>query len=84
MKTKPTDFRDHIASDPGIHHGKPCIKGTRVPVHVVLDALAAGETWEEVMEDYAVTVGDVSACLAYAARLANEEILPMQALVKTE
>ena len=58
---------DRISIDPRVCHGKPCIKGTRVPVFVILDALAAGMTCEEVLDDYPpITRDDVKAALCYA------------------
>ena len=65
---------DRISIDPKICHGKPCIKGTRIPIFVILDALAAGMTYEEISEDYPpITSDDIKAALQYAALLANEE-----------
>jgi uncharacterized protein (DUF433 family) len=43
---------ERISSDPQICHGKPCIKGTRIPVFVLLDALAAGMSHREIIEEY--------------------------------
>jgi uncharacterized protein (DUF433 family) len=65
---------DRISIDPRICHGKPCIKGTRVPVFVILDALASGMTHEQIADDYPpITSEDIRAALNYAALLANEE-----------
>ena len=65
---------DRISIDPKICHGKPCIKGTRIPIFVILDALAAGMTCEEISKDYPpVTSDDIKAALQYTALLANEE-----------
>ena len=65
---------DRISIDPKICHGKPCIKGTRIPIFVILDALAAGMTYEEISKDYPpITSDDIKAALQYAALLANEE-----------
>lgn len=59
---------DRISIDPKICHGKPCIKGTRIPIFVILDALAAGMTYEEISEDYPpITSDDIKAALQYAA-----------------
>lgn len=64
-----------IVVDDGIHSGRPVIKGTRVPVDVLLGQLAAGLTADAVAEEYGVTRDDVLAALAYAAKtLGNEEI----------
>ena len=43
---------ERITIDPAICHGKPCIKGTRIPVFVILDSLAAGMTYEEIKAEY--------------------------------
>jgi len=58
---------DRISIDPGVCHGKPCIKGTRVPVFVILDALASGMTYDEILDDYPpITGDDIKAALSYA------------------
>ena len=68
------DWRERISIDPRICHGRPCIKGTRIMVSVLLDYLKAGETSEEIRRQYpAVTNEDILAALAYAAWLAHEE-----------
>ncbi len=76
------DWTERIRSDPGICHGKPCIKGTRIMVTVVLDNLASGLTPEEIVEEYPpLTVEDVRATLAYAAeRAREEELVPLRTL----
>ena len=43
---------DHISTDPQICHGKPCIKGTRVMVSVILGTLAGGTSFDEILEEY--------------------------------
>jgi uncharacterized protein (DUF433 family) len=71
-----TGWQDRIHSDPAVCHGKPCIRGTRVLVSVVLDNLAAGLTIEEIVQEYPpLTSQDVQAAFAYAADLAREEEL---------
>lgn len=66
----------HISVNPAIQHGRPCVKGTRVPVHVVLEALATGMTVEDVQREFGPITSDaIHACLLYAALLANEEEL---------
>jgi len=68
-----------IVVNPDICHGKPCIKGTRVPVHIILDLLAAGESEENILKAYPqITKEDISECLLYAAILASEEIIPIK------
>ena len=45
-------WKDQILADPSIHHGEPCIRGTRVPVATVLGSLADGMSAEEVLQEY--------------------------------
>jgi uncharacterized protein (DUF433 family) len=65
-----------ITIDKEICHGKACIKGTRVPVYIILNLLASGESVENIMETYPhLTRADIHACIKYAAQLASEEVL---------
>ena len=64
-----------ISADPQVMH---VIAGTRVPVSVILDCLAAGMTTEEITAEYpTVTTAGVRAAAAYGAALAREELLPL-------
>lgn len=65
--------RDRIVIDPAIAHGKPVIRGTRVPVAIVLGSLAAGMSFDEVAREYDLTADDIRAALAFAGDLLNEE-----------
>jgi uncharacterized protein (DUF433 family) len=68
------DLTERISSDPAVCSGKPCIKGTRIPVHIILDLLAADEPIEGVLRAYPnLTREDILACIKYAAMLAEEE-----------
>jgi uncharacterized protein (DUF433 family) len=72
------DQLEMISTDPGVMHGQAVIAGTRVPVSVILDGLAAGMTAEEITSEYpTVTVAGVRAAAAYGAALAREELLPL-------
>jgi uncharacterized protein (DUF433 family) len=67
------EWRDRISIDPAVCHGQACIKGTRIPVAVVLDNLAAGLSAQEIVASYPpLRVDDVRAATAYAAELARE------------
>ena len=67
---------ERIGIDPAVCHGKPCIKGTRIMVGVILDNLADGLTPEQIVEEYPpLSPQDVHAAIAYAAALAREEEL---------
>lgn len=73
-----TDQLEMISADPQVMHGQAVIAGTRVPVSVILDCLAAGMTAEEITSEYpTVTVAGVRAAAAYGAALAREELLPL-------
>ena len=63
-----------IVSDPDTLHGKPRIKGTRIPVYLIVQLIAAGETIPTILEDYpSLSTDDIKAALQYAARLAEFE-----------
>ena len=67
-----------ISTDPDVMHGQAVIAGTRVPVSVVLDCLAAGMTVDEIVAEYpTVTAAGAHAAAAYGAALAREELLPL-------
>ncbi|MBI2900413.1 MAG: DUF433 domain-containing protein [Planctomycetes bacterium] len=69
------DIAPRIEVDPGRRSGKPVVKGTRVPVSLVLGQLASGMTFEEVGREYEIAREDILACLAYAAKsLEAEEV----------
>jgi uncharacterized protein (DUF433 family) len=60
--------------------GKPCIRGTRIPVYLILQKLAAGESGEQLLAAYPqLGIEDVRACLEYAAALAAEEVVLSEA-----
>ncbi len=72
------DLLQLISIDPAVGHGQPCIKGTRVTVTVVLDALAAGLDTAEILRHYPTLTEDgVRAAAAYGAWLAKQEIRPL-------
>lgn len=61
-------WQDYVFVDPEIHHGEPCIKGTRVPVATLVGSIADGMTFDEVLKEYPqITREAVQAALAYAA-----------------
>jgi uncharacterized protein (DUF433 family) len=74
------DWKPYITSDPGIMHGAVCLRGTRIPVSVVLDNLAGGETAEQILASYpSLKPEHIPACIAYAAELARERVIPIPA-----
>ncbi len=69
-------WRERIVVDPRICHGKPVIRGLRYPVETILDLMASGMTFEQIMEDYPdLEREDLLACLQYAARIVRTEQL---------
>jgi uncharacterized protein (DUF433 family) len=64
---------DRIKIDERIIHGKPVIRGTRVPVEVILGSLASRMSYEEVEKEYDVRREDILAAISYAARIISEE-----------
>ena len=62
-----------ITIEPNICSGKPCIKGHRIWVSLILDLLAAGETPEEILQAYpSISREDILACIAYGAEIARD------------
>jgi uncharacterized protein (DUF433 family) len=67
-------WKNRISVQPKICHGKPCVKGTRIMVSIILDYLHAGESREEILRQYpSLDPEDIDAALGYAAWLAHEE-----------
>jgi uncharacterized protein (DUF433 family) len=71
---------NRITLDPEICHGKPCIRGLRYPVEMILDLLSAGMTIEDILADYEdLEREDILAVLEFAARLS--QVKRMQAVM---
>ena len=67
------DVLERISIDPNVCFGKPCIKGHRIWVSLVLDFLSAGWSIPEILENYpGVEEADVRACIAYGAEMSRE------------
>jgi uncharacterized protein (DUF433 family) len=72
------DWRPHVSVDPNICQGQACDTGTRIPVSVVLDNLAAGLSEKEILASYPrLSHEAVQACIAYAAHLAREQVIAL-------
>jgi uncharacterized protein (DUF433 family) len=64
-----------VTVDPRVCTGKPCIRGTRIHIAIILDALAEGLTPEEIIDHYpSLKIEDIRAAVAYAAELARENV----------
>jgi uncharacterized protein (DUF433 family) len=69
-------WQERIVIAPDLHHGEPCIKGTRIPVAMIVGSLADGMTMAQIRDAYPQLADeDIRAALAYAAELTHEEIL---------
>lgn len=71
-----------ISIDPNICFGKPCIRGTRIWVSLLLDFLAEGATTQEILEEYPhLTMEDIRAAIAYGAEMSRERYvdIPIEA-----
>jgi uncharacterized protein (DUF433 family) len=76
MSANRTRWQDHIEVSPDLHHGDPCIKGTRIPVKIIIGSLADGMTPEEIIAEYPqLTREDILAALAYAADMLHDDLL---------
>jgi uncharacterized protein (DUF433 family) len=70
----PVDWKKFVVSDPEVLRGKPRLKGTRIPVSLVLGYLAAGKAFEEITAEFPdLTREQIAACLDYARELAEFE-----------
>ena len=66
---------NRVTTDPQICGGKPCIRGTRIEIAIILDSLAEGLTPEQIIDHYPqLSREDVQAALAYAAELSREGV----------
>lgn len=72
-KRQPLEIARRIVVDPNVRFGQPVIKGTRVPVAVLLDELAAGTATDSIADEYAVTQEDIRAAIRFAAQLVASE-----------
>ena len=82
MVVTQSEWWDRIVVDPAIHHGDPCIKGTRVPVSVIVGSIADGDTVAEVLAAYSsLTEEDVRAALRFAAdAVSRADFVPLRAV----
>ena len=74
MATKQPNKQERIVRIPGLVGGKPVIKGTRIPVDLILERLAYDLNLKTLFEDYPdLTEEDIKACIAYAKELVEDE-----------
>ena len=71
----PVSWKDHIVSSADVLHGKPRLRGTRIPASLILGYLAAGYTFHKIIEEFPdIGENHISACLDYARDLAEFRI----------
>ncbi|MBE9226185.1 DUF433 domain-containing protein [Phormidium sp. LEGE 05292] len=74
-----------ISIDPNICFGKPCIRGHRIWVSLILDLLAGGETIETILEEYpGIEKEDILACIAYAAEMTRDAYVEIPIKIQQE
>lgn len=77
---KREDLLARISIDPNICFGKPCIRGHRIWVSLVLDMLASGSAMHEILADYpGLEEADILACIAYGAEMSRERYVDLPA-----
>jgi len=78
-------WEERIVSNPAICHGKACVRGTRIPISVILDNLADGLDVEQILVEYpALSADDIHAAIAYAAELTRERFIPITSAIGNE
>ncbi len=71
------EFFERLQADPAVCSCQACIKGARIPVSLILDMLAGGDTIEDLLSGHPTLSGEDVAASAYGAWLAGERILPL-------
>lgn len=70
------ELLSRISIDPNVCFGKPCIRGHRIWVSLILDFLAGGMTKDDILEEYPqLGPADIDACIAYGAEMARERFV---------
>lgn len=68
-------WQERIVVAPDLHHGEPCVKGTRIPVTIIIGSLADGMTIADIVRSWPqLTAEDAQAALAYAAEAARHDV----------
>lgn len=73
------ELLNRISIDPEVCFGKPCIRGRRIWVSLILDMLASGTKMDEIKEEYDLSEQDILACIAYGAEMAWERYVDIPA-----
>ena len=71
------DLLQRISIDPNVCFGKPCIRGHRIWVSLILDLLASGESFAQILADYpGIVEEDILACIAYGSEMSSQQLVP--------
>ena len=74
-----TDWHTYISVDPEIHHGEPCIKGTRIPVSVIVRSVADGLTHADIIDAYPqLTLESIQVALSYESEMGRERLIKIR------
>jgi uncharacterized protein (DUF433 family) len=73
------ELLNRISIDPEVCFGKPCIRGRRIWVSLILDMLASGTKMDEIKEEHDLSEQDILACIAYGAEMARERYVDIPA-----
>lgn len=68
---------ERISIDPNVCFGKPCIRGRRIWVSLILDLLADGMSFEDLIREYEIEEEDIRTCIAYGAEMSRERYIPL-------
>ena len=76
------NYKERIVVDPGLHFGRPCIAGTRIPVENVLELVQENIPFDRIIESYYpdLEIEDVKACIRYATDLVRSEEIHVEAI----
>ncbi len=73
------ELLNRISVNPNVCFGKPCIRGTRIWVSLILDMLAAGDSAEDILNAYPhLKIEDIRACIAYGAAMSRENFVEIE------
>ena len=79
MTTNKRELLDRISVDSNVCFGKPCVRGHRIWVSLILDMLAAGTTFQEIVDNYpGLTEEDIRACIAYGSEMSRERYVEIR------
>ncbi len=83
IKMTKDELLSRISIDSNICFGKPCIRGHRIWVSMILDFLASGMTFQDILEDYpGLEEEDILACIAYGAEMSRERYIELPVNIK--